>query len=105
MAFDLCYSDVPCSTLYWTQRDGPSDVGRGLQFMQLSDLSAISVIPLDGRLISNLTFEPISKSLYWISHANPNSIERYSIETRDITTITANATGVEGSDGGGEWGE
>ena len=83
-----------CSTLYWTYRDGYSNYGRSLQYMHLSDIDTITTIPLGGRRIRGLTFEPYAKSLYWISHSGV--IERYMLNSGNISTVAENAGDVAG---------
>lgn len=89
---------VVSSTLYWTYRDGHSSFGQSLQYMHLSDINNIVTIPLDGRGIRSLTFEPYSKSLYWITRSSrsSDSIERFELSSGNISTVAENAGEVQG---------
>ncbi len=85
------------STLYWTVLDHLCSLGTKLNFFRLNDVSTISTIDLEGRRINNLTFEPFSRTLYWISHTEGSAvIEMYNISSGKISRVADDAGSVEG---------
>ena len=67
--------------------------------MSLENTSAIYCLNISGRqMIDKLTFEPSRKSLYWVNKMNAenSTIERYDIQTGQLSTVAAYATNVTG---------
>ena len=84
------------SILYWTTL---SQSGHGIGYMSLENTSAIYCLNISGRqMIDKLTFEPSRKSLYWVNKMNAenSTIERYDIQTGQLSTVAAYATNVTG---------
>ena len=75
--------------------------------MSLANTNDTRPLNISGiRNISKLTFEPLRKSLYWIN-TNNATIERYDLQTKQLSIVaryaadvTGTSRGVEG-DGGG----
>ena len=92
--------------MYYTTRERLSDVSRDLNSLPLSDISNVKSIPLHGSKIGMLTFEPHSKSFYWLRYKAVDSsdgggfigdaIERYFLADGTVQLVKANASGVEG---------
>ena len=67
--------------------------------MSLINTSAIYCLNLSGRrMINKLTFEPSRKSLYWVNRMNAenSTIERYDIQTGQLSIVAGDATKVIG---------
>ena len=89
------------STLYWTTLSR-SGFGRSIQYMSLNSPNVVDTLNVSGKtkdlMIDKLTFEPSTKSLYWINRSNTtnSTIERFDILSGNLTIIAAGAASVSG---------
>lgn len=70
--------------------------------MSLNNPDNINTLSVSGKtndlMVDRLTFEPSTKSMYWINHSNStnSTIERFDIGGGNLDVITADATHVSG---------
>lgn len=97
-SYHLCLLYFPHSTLYWTALSSAGR-GRSIQYMSLNSPSIVHTLSVSGKtndlMIDKLTFEPSTKSLYWINRSN-STIERFDILSGNLTIIAADAASVSG---------
>ena len=87
------------SILYWTALLRSGDT---IWNMSLANTSDTRPLGINGtRNISKLTFEPLRKSLYWIN-TNNATIERYDLQTKQLSTVARYAADITGTSRGVE---